>query len=72
MFITFSTDSKEIINNSIQNYVLKLYKKRKNKESIANRTTKIVEKPIISNKNVYEKVQSSSSSGNMSFEFFYL
>ncbi|CAI6347589.1 unnamed protein product [Macrosiphum euphorbiae] len=56
-------DSKEIINNSIKNYILKLFKKRKNTKS---RTKKIVEKPIKdlqnSNEKVSENIQLSSTS----------
>ncbi|CAH1707934.1 unnamed protein product [Aphis gossypii] len=56
-------DSKDIINNSIKNYVLKLFKKRKNTES---RTKKIVEKPIKdiqnSNEKMSENIQVSSTS----------
>lgn len=67
------TDSKEIINTSIQNYVLKLFKKRKNKESKTNQTKKPVNKPIInncnSNKNTNENIQSSSESGTNFFCF---
>ncbi|KAL4112462.1 hypothetical protein QTP88_016247 [Uroleucon formosanum] len=46
-------DSKETINNSIKNYVLKLFKKKKNLES---RTKKNVEKPIKDIQNSKEKV----------------
>lgn len=67
------TDSKEIINTSIQNYVLKLFKKRKNKESKTNQTKKPVNKPITSNcnsnKNTNENIQSSSESGTNFFCF---
>ncbi|XP_008187953.2 ankyrin repeat and zinc finger domain-containing protein 1 isoform X2 [Acyrthosiphon pisum] len=45
-------DSKEIINNSIKNYIFKLFKKRKNTKS---RTKKIVEKPIKDIQNSNEK-----------------
>lgn len=68
----FLADSQEIINNSIKNYVLKLFKKRKNTES---RTKKIAEKPIKDIQNSNEKVSEnnvpSSSSGNICI-FFYL
>uniref|UniRef100_A0A2S2P475 Ankyrin repeat and zinc finger domain-containing protein 1 n=2 Tax=Schizaphis graminum TaxID=13262 RepID=A0A2S2P475_SCHGA len=52
-------DSKDIINNSIKNYVLKLFKKRKNTES---RTKKIVEKPIKDIQNLNENIRLSSIS----------
>ncbi|XP_060840505.1 tRNA endonuclease ANKZF1-like [Rhopalosiphum padi] len=52
-------DSKDIINNSIKNYVLKLFKKRKNTES---RTKKIVEKPIKDIQNPNENIRLSSMS----------
>lgn len=67
-FIFFPTDSKDIVNSSIQNYVLKLFKKRKNKESNVNQTKKPVGKPIENNSNsivkVCENITSSSLSGN--------
>jgi len=63
----FPTDSKEIINSSIQNYVLKLFKKRKNKESNVNRTKKPVDKPnensLNLNEKIIENIQFSSPSG---------
>lgn len=63
----FLADSKETINNSIKNYVLKLFKKKKNLES---RTKKNVEKPIKdiqnSKEKVSENIQPSSTSGNLS------
>ncbi|XP_060869710.1 tRNA endonuclease ANKZF1-like [Metopolophium dirhodum] len=46
-------DSKEIINNSIKNYILKLFKKRKNTKS---KTKKILKKPIKDIQNSNEKV----------------
>lgn len=62
----FFTDSKEIINNSIKNYVLKLFKKRKIKESNVNQTKKSIDTPIENNPNsnekVYENIQLLSSS----------
>lgn len=64
----FLIDSKEIINNSIQNYVLKLFKKRKNKESDVKRTKKPVNTPIKNDTNLDEKVCENvqlSSSGNI-------
>jgi len=66
-YSNFPTDSKEIINNSIQNYVLKLFKKRKNKESNVNQTIKSVDKPkennlVLNEKNI-ENVQFTSPSG---------
>jgi len=60
--IYFLADSKDIINNSIKNYVLKLFKKRKNTES---RTKKIVEKPIKDIQNPNENIRLSSMSGNI-------
>lgn len=65
--IFFPTDSKEIINNYIQNYFFKLFKKRKSNECNVNRTKKPVDIPIENNKTVIEKVQSSLESGNISF-----
>jgi len=66
----FLTDSKDIINNSIKNYVLKLFKKRKNTES---KTKKIVENPIKdiqnSNEKISENIQVSSTS-SISFILF--
>jgi len=63
----FFVDSKDIINNSIHNYVLKLLKKRKNKESRPNQIKRDVDKPSAENlikNNVCEHVQLSSTSGN--------
>lgn len=68
MFYFLYIDSKEIINNSIQNYVLKLFKKRKNKESDVKRTKKPVNTPIKNDMNLVEKVCENvplSSSGNL-------
>lgn len=68
----FSTDSKEIINNSIQNYILKLFKKRKIKECNVNQTKKSIDTLIENNPNSNEKVCEnpqllSSPSGNCNF-----
>lgn len=66
MFYIF-TDSKEIINNSIQNYVIKLLKKKNNKESNVRQTNKSLNKPIENNQNSSEKSCEHfqlSSSGN--------
>lgn len=75
MYILLFIDSKEIIYNSIKNYVIQLFKKIKNKESKTNQIKKSVNKSIInnvdSNKIVCEKnIQSSSESGNCFFFFF--
>ncbi|KAL5240290.1 hypothetical protein ACI65C_007700 [Semiaphis heraclei] len=56
-------DSKEIINNSIKNYILKLFKKKKNTES---RTKKVVEKPIKDIQKSIEKVSENIQLPSMS------
>lgn len=74
IYILLFIDSKEIIHNSIKNYVIQLFKKIKNKESKTNQTKKFVNKSIINNFNSNEiecekNIQSSSESGNYVFFF---
>lgn len=65
-----SADSKDIINKSIQKYVLKLFKNKKNKES-DHQKQKPIDKPIkshlILNEIVCENEELSSLSSNMCF-----
>lgn len=70
----FTIDSKEIINSFIQNYVLKLFKKRKNKESSIKKIQISVIKPNENNscEKPKENIQLSSSSGKYAIPLLYL